>query len=283
MACAATENAGPSPAPRITRQISSVVNPIVPTIGNCASAQTPASTIRTQRVATRLTMKPTTIAEIENRKKNEEPSSPNCAVSSFSSVMIGTPARPTTILSAKFTSMNKNRRNVILQAPFGVGCVVMVASPSFVCWRCGSRSDASHGLAGIATGLFGSTAGRGLPRRCDHRRLSLSSSDLLCTAERELAERVDHGDNRLAKVFVVHAGGAPGNASASHVAAVSCRTTTVGWHGYPLDFQVTGVRLSLDDFERAGFLSSILKNLRSLHGDETARHHSVKHRQEALD
>jgi hypothetical protein len=30
--------------------------------------------------------------------------------------------------------MNKNRRNVILQAPFGVGCVVMVASPSIVRW-----------------------------------------------------------------------------------------------------------------------------------------------------
>jgi hypothetical protein len=39
--------------------------------------------------------------------------------------MIGTPARPTTILSAKFTTMNKNRRNVILQAPLGVGCATM--------------------------------------------------------------------------------------------------------------------------------------------------------------
>ena len=65
-------------------------------------------------------MKPTTMAEIENRKKNEEPSRPNCSGSSFSSVMIGTPARPTTILSAKFTSMNRNSRNVIVQAPFGV-------------------------------------------------------------------------------------------------------------------------------------------------------------------
>ena len=101
----------------------------VPTIGNCASAQITASTSSTQRVATRLTMKPTTMAEIENRKKNEEPSRPNCSGSSFSSVMIGTPARPTTILSAKFTSMKRNSRNVIFQAPLGVGCAVMVAPP----------------------------------------------------------------------------------------------------------------------------------------------------------
>src|SRR5437762_11241271 len=66
------------------------------------------------------------MAEIENRKKNEEPSKPNCSGSSFISVMIGTPARPTTILSAKFTSMKRNSRNVIFQAPLIVGCVVMV-------------------------------------------------------------------------------------------------------------------------------------------------------------
>ena len=75
----------------------------------------------------RLTMKPTTMAEIENRKKNEEPSRPNCSGSSFNSVMIGTPARPTTILSAKLTSMNRNSRKVIFQAPLGVGCAVMVS------------------------------------------------------------------------------------------------------------------------------------------------------------
>jgi hypothetical protein len=75
------------------------------------------------------------MAAIENRKNNEEPSRPNCSGSSFNSVMIGTPARPTTILSAKFTSMKRNRRNVIFQAPLGVGCVVMVA-PIIVCWPC---------------------------------------------------------------------------------------------------------------------------------------------------
>ncbi|MGY3463834.1 hypothetical protein ACVW0I_000705 [Bradyrhizobium sp. LM6.11] len=38
--------------------------------------------------------------------------------------MIGTPARPTTILSAKFTSMNRNSRKVTVQAPFGVPVVL---------------------------------------------------------------------------------------------------------------------------------------------------------------
>ena len=51
----------------------------VPTIGNCASDQITAIASSTQRVSTRLTMKPTTMAEIENRKKNEEPSRPNCS------------------------------------------------------------------------------------------------------------------------------------------------------------------------------------------------------------
>jgi hypothetical protein len=70
------------------------------------------------------------MAAIEYRKKNDDPSRPNSSGSSFNSVMIGTPARPTTILSAKFTSMKRNRRNVIFQAPLGVGWVVMVA-PDF--------------------------------------------------------------------------------------------------------------------------------------------------------
>jgi len=108
------------------RQINRVVNETVPTIGNCASAQITASASSTQRVGTLLTMKPTTMAAIENRKKNEEPSRPNCSGLSFRSVMIGTPARPTTILSAKFTTMKRKRRNVTVQAPFGVALVPIV-------------------------------------------------------------------------------------------------------------------------------------------------------------
>src|SRR4051812_36573388 len=108
----ATEAAGPSPAPRMMRQTSSVLKPTVPTIGNCASAQITASTSSTQRVATLLTMKPTTTAAVENSRKNDDPNRPNCSALKLSSVMIGTPASPTTILSAKFTSMNRNSRKV---------------------------------------------------------------------------------------------------------------------------------------------------------------------------
>jgi hypothetical protein len=117
----------------------------------------------------RLTINPTTMAEIENRKKNEEPSRPNCSGSSFSSVMIGTPARPTTILSAKFTSMKRNSRNVIFQAPLGVGCTIMVV-PSlslFLAQLERGRPDATQGLSAGATGHFGS-----LRLRCNSRLLA---------------------------------------------------------------------------------------------------------------
>src|SRR5256885_14090465 len=120
----------------MTRQINSVEKLTVPTIGNCASAQIDAKASSTQRVSMRLTMKPTTMAEIENRTKNEEPSRPNCSGDSFNSSMIGAPARPTTILSAKFTSMNRNSRKVIFQAPLGVGCAVMAGFPVYLFWLC---------------------------------------------------------------------------------------------------------------------------------------------------
>jgi hypothetical protein len=32
--------------------------------------------------------------------------------------------------------MKRNRRNVILQAPWGVGCVVMVVPSRSFCWLC---------------------------------------------------------------------------------------------------------------------------------------------------
>src|SRR3954465_14079178 len=150
----------------MTRQISSVVKLTVPTIGNCASDQITAITSSTQRVETLLTMKPTTMAEIENNRKNEEPSVPNCSASSFNSVMIGTPARPTTILSAKFTSMNRNKRNVIFQAPLGVTCSVMAGSPNFVVADTArpALSDASRGFPAKATRHFDPGNLPGAPR-----------------------------------------------------------------------------------------------------------------------
>ncbi len=102
------------------------------------------------------------MAEIEYRKKNEEPSRPNCSGSSFSSVMIGTPARPTTILSAKFTSTKKNRRNVILQAPVGVGCVAMVVPLMIVfAGSFGSQPMLPKADRQLQPGIWLDRAGRG--------------------------------------------------------------------------------------------------------------------------
>ena len=50
-------------------------------------------------------------------------------------------------------------------------------------------------------------------------------------AGHELGERVDHGDDRLAEVLVLHAGGAPEAAGARHVAAVGGGAGAVGGHG----------------------------------------------------
>src|ERR1700738_3233165 len=60
--------------------------------------------------------------------------------------------------------------------------------------------------------------------------------------------------------------------------------TTVGWHEFPLDFQIMGRRRrGTGGLERASLPSSILKNLGSLYGNEPARHHAVKHRQESVN
>src|SRR5476649_1870240 len=74
----------------------------------------------------RLVRKPTSTAETANRKKKDEPIRPNCSGFKPSSAMIGWAARPTTTLSAKLISMNRNRSPVIGQAPFkGRSAVVM--------------------------------------------------------------------------------------------------------------------------------------------------------------
>ena len=57
-------------------------------------------------------------------------------------------------------------------------------------------------------------------------------------AGHELRERIDHRDNRLAEIFVLHAGGAPEAAGARHVAAVGCGSGAVGGHG--LSFWIGG-------------------------------------------
>ncbi len=67
-ACRATEPR-PFASARMMRQTSSVVKLTSQSIGNCTTAQMTARTRSTQRVSTLLTIKPTTMAAIENRKK----------------------------------------------------------------------------------------------------------------------------------------------------------------------------------------------------------------------
>ncbi len=49
-------------------------------------------------------------------------------------------------------------------------------------------------------------------------------------AGHELGERIGDGDDRLAEIAILHAGGAPQAAGACHVAAVGRRSRSVLWH-----------------------------------------------------
>ena len=73
-------------------------------------------------------------------------------------------------------------------------------------------------LLGDAAGLF------------DFARDELAEILQVHVAGHELGERIDHGDDRLAKILVLHAGGAPEAAGARHVAAVGRGSGAVGGH-----------------------------------------------------
>jgi hypothetical protein len=62
----------------VIRQAITVVNPTAPIIGSWVAAQTTAIASSSHRVCTRLAINPPIIAEIENRKKKLDPTSPNC-------------------------------------------------------------------------------------------------------------------------------------------------------------------------------------------------------------
>src|SRR5215831_3292126 len=111
------------------RQATTVANPTVPSIGNWVSAQTRPMVSNAQRVCTRLTIKPVTIAESENNRKKLEPIKPNWRGLRLRSFMIGTAAMPITALSAKLISMNVNNRATISQAPLDVSDELAWAIP----------------------------------------------------------------------------------------------------------------------------------------------------------
>ena len=67
-------------------------------------------------------------------------------------------------------------------------------------------------------------------RRLDLARHQLAQVLQVHVAGHELGEGVDNGDDRLAEVAVLHAGGAPQGAGAGHVAAVGGGAGTIGGH-----------------------------------------------------
>ena len=96
-------------------------------------------------------------------------------------------------------------------------------------WQAVQHAVMAHGDAVIhrdGVELLGDTAGF-LDLACDE----LAEILQVHVAGHELGERIDHGNDRLAKILVLHAGGAPEAAGARHVAAVSRGSGAIGGHG----------------------------------------------------
>ena len=86
----------------------------------------------------------------------------------------------------------------------------------------------AHGDAvvdGDGVELLGDAAGR-----LDLARDQLAEVLQVHVAGHELGEGIDHGDDRLAEIAVLHAGGAPQAAGAGHVAAMGGGAGAVGGH-----------------------------------------------------
>jgi hypothetical protein len=88
----------------------------------------------------------------------------------------------------------------------------------------------AHGDAvidGDRVEFLGDTAGR-----LDLARHQLAEVLQMNVTRHELGEGIDHRDDRLAEVAVLHAGGAPEAARAGHVAAMGGGAGTIGGHGF---------------------------------------------------
>ena len=90
----------------------------------------------------------------------------------------------------------------------------------------------AHGDAvidGDGVELLGDAAGR-----LDLARDQLAEVLQVHVARHELGEGIDHGDDRLAEIAVLHAGGAPQAAGAGHVAAMGGGAGAIGGHEFSL-------------------------------------------------
>src|SRR5580698_3435949 len=111
------------------RQAISTSMLVVPSIGNCTRDQMIDMISSVRLASMRLVTKPTVTADTANRKKNDEPTQPNCRGVRCSSSIIGGPTMLSTTLSAKLISMKRKSRAVMPHAPFsGRSCTVTLAS-----------------------------------------------------------------------------------------------------------------------------------------------------------
>lgn len=129
VACWATGNAGPSAAPRNTREPISTASPPPMAAGTCATDQSTAITRSSSFGDTRSAAIPTTIAATENSRKNALLASPNWVALRCRSARISSAARPSTDLSAKLTIMKTTRSTVTVQARRPPGTAVSTAVP----------------------------------------------------------------------------------------------------------------------------------------------------------
>jgi hypothetical protein len=72
---------------------------------------------------------------------------------------------------------------------------------------------------------------RDATRRLDLARHQLPERMQMDMARHELREGIGDGDDRLAEIAILHAGGAPEATGAGHVAAMGGRTRTICGHG----------------------------------------------------
>ncbi len=119
--------------------------------------------------------------------------------------------------------------------------LTMYSTLSAISSRAGQRIEhavVAHGDAvvdGDGVEFLGDAA-----RRLDLARDQLAEVLQVDVAGHELGEGVDHGDDRLAEIAVLHAGGAPKAARAGHVAAVGGGAGAESGHGLGLWVRARG-------------------------------------------
>lgn len=105
--CIASATVGPSAKPSSARQATITVKPTCPAMGARLSAHSAAIPASSQRARTLPPSQPPSTEPTAKNQKKLLWMTPNCTLSRPSSFFMPTPDRPTTTLSAKFTSIRQ--------------------------------------------------------------------------------------------------------------------------------------------------------------------------------